>query len=108
MTNTPQTLRIIKVRRTRKRIFIDYRKGDEELTIKSRDNPLPAFLVAIDALASLVLSICHLPESYSQDLRATGFTITDKNMVTLQATKSFEDAGSPLNIATPLRFLDLP
>lgn len=108
MPKKPTSIRITKVRVTRKQIFISYHNGDEELTIKSRDNPLPSFTKAVTELVPLILAICHLPPAYGENMRATGFTLTDKGMVTLQAAKSFDDAGSPLNIATPLRFLELP
>lgn len=104
----PTTLRIIKVRRSRKSITIHYRNGDEDHEITSRDMPLPAFVSSLDALVPVVLSICGLQDGYAENLTVSGFTLTDKGMVTLQAKKSLPDASGPLNIATPLRFLDLP
>ncbi len=108
MSKSPASLRIVKVRRTRKSITIHYRNGDEKHEITSRDMPLPAFVRSLDALAPVVLSICGRPDGYGTDLTVSGFTLTDKGMVTLQAKKSLPDASGPLNIATPLRFLDLP
>ncbi|MBS0328260.1 MAG: hypothetical protein JSR30_00275 [Proteobacteria bacterium] len=104
----PTSLRITKVRRTRKTIFIAYKNGDEEHDLTSRDNPLPAFTKALDALVAVVLSVCHFPEGYGENMTASGLTLTEKGMVTIQAKKSLPDAAGPLNIATPLRFLEHP
>lgn len=108
MAKSPTSLRIIKVRRTRKSITIHYRNGDEDHEITSRDMPLPSFMKSLDALKPVVLSICGLPDEYAEDMTVSGFTLTDKGMVTLQAKKSLPDASAPFNIATPLRFLDNP
>jgi hypothetical protein len=103
-------LRILKVRRSRRSITIDYKNGDEQHTITSRDNPLPSFGKALDALPPLVCELLGLPASYVENMKSNGLTFTDgdNEQVTIIAAKSLADANSPFNIATPLRFLDLP
>jgi hypothetical protein len=107
----PTSLTILKVRRTRKAISIHYRNGDEDHELTSRDNPLPAFLKAIDALPPLVCELLHLPATYVSDMKASGLTISDgsgNEQVTIVAQKSLPDSNGPFNIATPLRLMDLP
>lgn len=105
---TPLT--ILKVRRTRKHVVIEYRNGDEDHKLKSRDNPLPAFDNAIAALAPLVCQLIKVPATYVENMRAVGITIADggNEQVTVIAAKSLDDAQGPFNIATPLRLMDLP
>lgn len=102
------SLVINKVRLTRRNVIIEYHNGSESLSITSPENPLPEFKSAIVALVPLILAICHLPDDYGTNLTASGLTLTEKGLVTLQGKKSFDDASGPLNIATPLRFLDTP
>jgi hypothetical protein len=105
------SLTILKVRRTRKAISIHYRNGDEDHELTSRDNPLPAFLKAVDALPPLVCELLHLPAGYVENMKASGLTISDgsgNEQVTIVAQKSLNDANGPFNIATPLRLMDLP
>lgn len=107
----PTSLTILKVRRTRKAISIHYRNGDEDHDITSRDNPLPAFGKALDALPPLVCELLALPAGYVENMKATGLTISDgsgNEQVTIVAQKSLPDSNGPFNIATPLRLMDLP
>jgi len=111
MSNTPTSLTILKVRRTRKHVVIHYRNGEEDHQTRSRDNPLPAFDAAVSALVPLVCTLLHLPQEYAMNMKATGLTISDgsgNEMVTIVAQKSLDDANGPFNIATPLRLMDLP
>ncbi len=108
MAKKTVSLVINKVRLTRRNVIIEYHNGSESLSITSPENPLPEFKAAIADLVPLILAICHLPEDYGTNLVASGLTVTDKGLVTLQAKKSFDDASGPLNIATPLRLLDTP
>ena len=103
MAKKPKSLVIHKVRLTRRNVIIKYHNGAAALTCEDPENPLPEFKSAIAALGALVLEICHLPDDYSEGLLATGVTVTDDGQFTIQAKKSFGDAASPLNIATPLR-----
>ncbi len=104
----PDSLTIHKVRLTRRHVIIKYTNNSTVITLTENENPLPSFKSAVEALGPLVLAICHLPDTYDNGLRVSGLTLTAKGLVTLQAVKSFDDASGPLNIATPLRFLDLP
>jgi len=108
MPKKPASLVIHKVRMTRRNVIIVYNNGSESLSISSPENPLPQFKTAIAALVPLILQICHLPENYEANLVATGLTITDKGMVTIQSKKSLDDASGPFNIATPLRLIETP
>lgn len=105
------SLRILKVKRTRTHIFIDYQADNEERTLKSRDNPLPAFVKAFDALPPLVCQIVGLPEDYTNKMTVTGVTLCDaggNEHVMLTAKKELPDNNRPFNIITPLRLTDQP
>lgn len=104
----PVQLTINKVRLTRRAVIVEYANNGETLSIRSPENPLPEFKAAIEALIPLIIQICHFPETYAANMRASGLTITEKGLVTLQAAKSFDDASGPLNITTPLRMRELP
>ncbi len=108
MSQKPDSLTIHKVRITRRHVIIKYSNNSAEIEMTENECPLPSFKTAVENLVPLVLQICHLPETYNEGMRASGLTLTAKGLVTIQASKSFDDASSPLNIATPLRFLDLP
>jgi hypothetical protein len=99
------------VRIKRRAVVISYENEGETHDISSRDNPLPAFTKAVEALASLVLDVLHLPTEYQHGLKPTGLTVTGKQgtqLVTVIAQKELTDCNSPFNITTPLRFLSVP
>lgn len=112
MNDTASSLTILKVRRTRKHIVIGYRNGvDEYPGVKFRENPMPAFDAAIAALTPLVCELLLLPQTYTENMKATGLTIADPDgneQVCVVAQKSLPDAAGPFNIATPLRFVNAP
>ncbi len=104
-------MNIHRVRLTRRHVIIDWLTPEGSHGLKLKDNPLPEFRTAIENLSGLVLEILHLPTDYGAGLTATGVTVTDKQdtqLVTITAKKEITDCNSPFNIATPLRFLDLP
>ena len=104
-------LKITKVRRTRKHILIEFTSDHEERSLKSSDNPLPAFTKALDALAPLVCEIVGLPPTYTQGLTVTGLsavTAGGNEHVLLTAKKELHDNNRPFNIVTPLRLTDVP
>ncbi len=104
-------MNIHKIRLTRRHVVIDWETPEGTFGLKLKDNPLPEFRKAVEDLSSLVLEILHLPTDYGAGLIPTGITITDKQdsqLVTIVAKKELTDCNSPFNIATPLRFLDLP
>jgi hypothetical protein len=116
-------MEIYKIRRKRTAVVIDYTNEGEQHSVTSTDRPLQSFDDALNALAPLVVEILHLPKSYLgteskeekgkllNPLTVSGITIAQKQevrLVTLVAKKDLPDAHSPLNIATPLRFLEHP
>lgn len=104
----PVSLTVHHVEITRRHVIIHYENGTTNRKDREKDNPLPSFTQALAALAPLVLAICHLPASYSKNMRVRSLEINDKGLVTIKADKSFDDASSPLTIKTPLRFMHLP
>lgn len=108
----PKAITVHLVKRTRRSIFIAYTKGDEQETLQSRDNPLPAFFKAMDALVPVVGVICHLPEEYCDaNLKVVGIKLGSQGgaeTVSILAQKSLDDAGKALKIVTPARLLDTP
>lgn len=104
-------MHIQKVRLKRRAVEISYENNGEEHNITSRDMPLPAFVRAVENLASLVLDVLHLPSEYQKGLKPTGITVTEKqntHLVAVIAQKELTDCNSPFNIVTPLRFLSVP
>jgi hypothetical protein len=102
---------ITSVRIKRRAVVIDYKNEGETHSVTSRDNPLPSFVKAVEALAPLVLDICHLPSDYTHGLKPTGLTLVEKQetqMVVVVAQKELTDCNSPFNISTPVRFLSVP
>lgn len=107
----PSAITIKKVRRTRTHVFIAYSHANEDGTVKSRENPLPAFNAALDSLAPLVCAICAFPPGYSDRMTIGGLTLAgtvDAQLVTIVAKKDLPDNNRPFNIATPLRLLFAP
>lgn len=108
----PKTITIHKVKRTRRFIFVAYDKGDEVLTLRSNDNPLPAFVTALDALSPLVAQVCHFPEDYCDvDLRVMEVLLGSQGgsrTVSIGAQKSLDDASKAFKIVTPPRLLEHP
>lgn len=103
-------MKITKVKRTKKRIIIDYIADKEERQLKSPDNPLPAFHAAFDALAPLVCEICHFHKGYARGLVVTEVKLTDKGneLVTFKAAKDVDDSTDTFRFSTPNRLTDLP
>lgn len=107
-TPAPVSLTVHHVEITRRHVIIHYENGTTNRKDREKDNPLPSFTQALAALAPLVIQICHLPATYSKNMRVRSMEINDKGLVTIKADKSFDDASSPLTIKTPLRFMHLP
>lgn len=107
----PKTINILKVWRTRKKIIITYQKGDDELREKSRDNPLPSFDKALDALDAVVGTILQLPKDYIKGCRIMGLEVKEKggaDSVAIYAQKDVPDAAKTWPIHTPERLLQHP
>lgn len=108
----PLTIEIVEVKRTRKRIEIAWTQGKSRFDLAETDNPLPSFLTALDALAPLVATICHLPPEYAREgLRVTGVAIGEHSgarTVSLTARKDLDDASKEFVFRTPARMLAIP
>jgi hypothetical protein len=108
----PKEIEIVSVKRTRRSIVIHWRQGDGDFKLDERDNPLPSFGLAIDALTPLVATICHFPKSYSDDgLRVSGFDLGSKGGATsivIRAKKDLNDSSKEFGFVTPERLLEQP
>lgn len=107
-----QKIEIVSARRTRKTIEIAYTQGDSDVVITERDNPLPSFNKAFDALAPIVASVAHLPGKYAETgFRLVGFKLSESHgsrCVSLIGRKDLGDAAKEFVIVTPARMLDKP
>lgn len=108
----PREIEITSVKRTRKTIVIEWSQGEGNYRISERDNPLPTFGAAMDALAPLVATVCHLPTSYAEEgLRVTGFDLGTKGgaaTVSFRVRKDLDDASKEFAFVTPERLLEQP
>jgi hypothetical protein len=100
------------IKRTRKRIEINWTQGEAKFGLKERDNPLQSFNLALDALAPLVSTICHLPDDYAKtNLRVVGVVMSEQGgteMVSIIARKGLDDASKEFLFTTPARLLAHP
>lgn len=105
-------IQIGKVKRTRKRIEIDWGQGDAAFVLRERDNPLPSFNVSFDALSPVVAAICHFPEDYClTNLRIVGIVMGEMSgtkTVSIIARKTLDDAAKEFAFTTPARLLANP
>lgn len=103
---------IVKVRRTRKTIQIAWEQGDAAFDLDERDNPLPAFNKAFDALTALVPTICHFPPEYAKEgLRVVGVKMGEQGgakTVAILVRKDLSDAIKEFAFITPERLLSHP
>jgi hypothetical protein len=107
----PKEIEIVSVKRTRHSIVIHWRQGNGDFKLDERDNPLPSFGVAIDALGSIVSTICHFPQSYIAGLRVSGFDLGSKggaSTIVIRAKKDLDDSSKEFGFITPERFLEQP
>lgn len=110
-TTTAPAIKIVKVKRSTKKILVEFLKGDDEGSVNSPDNPLPEFFPALDALAPLVTFLCDLPAEYEEGLTVTGLRFTksgNADAVLLIAKKKINGNTRPFNIITPLVLMDQP
>lgn len=113
MPTTPKAkaIEIVSAQRTRKTICIHYRQGDGKFDLDERDNPLPAFVQAFDALVALVPTILHLPAQWTENLRVIGIKMGEQGgaaTVQLVCRKSVSDASKEFPFVTPYRLLAHP
>lgn len=107
-----KAIEIASVQRTRKTVVIFYRQGDGKFDLDERDNPLPSFGQAFDALTPLVSSILHVPETWAaENLRVVGLIMGEQGgaaTVQLVCRKSLSDASKEFPFKTPPRLLAHP
>jgi hypothetical protein len=116
-------MNITKIRIGRANVHLEYENEGDTYKYDSKDKPLPSFYAAVEALAPLIISTLGLPKTYigkkptegdkepGLPLTPTGITITEKGesrQVCIVATKVLALTPSPLNLATPLRYMDDP
>ena len=108
----PKPIEIVSVKRTRRTIDISWKQGDASFDLSERDNPLPDFSTAMDALAPIVAVICHLPKAYGESgLRVVGFKMGEQSgadTVSLHVRKDIDDAAKEFAFTTPARLLQHP
>lgn len=105
-------IEIASIKRTHKRIEIDYARGEGKFQLKERDNPRSSFLEAFDALTPLVATICHLPADYTEvNCRVTGVVLGEQGGMTTAALlvrKGIDDASKEFVFKTPARLMGHP
>jgi hypothetical protein len=108
----PRSIQIKSVKRTRKTIEIGWEQGDASFDLSERDNPLPSFGQALDALAPVVATVCHfLPDYAATGLRVVGLKLGEQSgagTVSFKVRKSIDDAAKEFAFDTPERLLAHP
>lgn len=108
----PRPIEIVSVKRTRKTIAIKWRQGDATFDLNERDNPLPSFYEALDALPPIVATVCHFPPTYADEgLRVIGVVIGEKGetpTASFIVRKDIDDAAKEFAFKTPERLLAHP
>jgi hypothetical protein len=107
----PRSIQIKSVKRTRKTIEIGWEQGDASFDLSERDNPLPSFGAALDALLPVVVAVLHLPDSYAEQIAVVGFNIgeqSDARTVNFRVEVTFDDASKTLKFTTHSRLLAHP
>lgn len=111
MSDKPKSIQITRLTKTRRFIQISYMHGDEKLTIKSNENPLPEFGQAIDALQPLVCHIMQLEGTYCEGLIIIGASIgslRDARTISIHAKKSLAQSTKLMKLDTPPVLLEAP
>jgi hypothetical protein len=111
MPTKPKAIDILSVQRTRKTICIHWKQGDGKFDLDERDNPLPAFGKAFDALVPIVAAVLHVPDTWESDLRVIGLKLGKQGgAATVQfiCRKSIPDASKEFPFTTPYRLLAHP
>ncbi len=107
-----KNIEIVSVKRGRRNVVIHWRKGDADFQLDERDNPLPEFYQAFDALPPVVGTICHLGFTYPKSgLRVMKMDMGEKGgapTVALHVRKDIDDAAKEFAFKTPERLLAHP
>lgn len=102
--------RVSKVKYDGSRVRIEYQKeradgqSADDYTLSCADQPSPAFLAALNALADDVVSICEFHADSVRNLKVRGVSFTYTNDVfgaVITALKTLKTANAPLVINTP-------
>jgi len=104
-------MEIHKVKRTKKEIQVEWTEESGTFQASERENPLPAFPAAMEALIPVALAIGHLPGEYASGLRVVGFTMSEQSgspAVSLICKKDLDDAAKTFDFRLPARALQEP
>lgn len=104
-------MNIRKAKRTRKTVEIQWLEDQAKFSLNERDNPLPKFTEAFDALSAVAVVICHLPKKYTESLRVSGIILGEQGgveTVQLECHKDIDDAMKEFCFKTPPRLLATP
>lgn len=108
----PKTIDIVSVKRGRRNIVIHWKQGEAKFELDERDNPLPSFYKAFDALCPVVATICHLGVKYvTSGMRVIKMDMGEKGgtpTVALHCRKDIDDAAKEFAFKTPERLLAHP
>lgn len=103
---------ITNIFRTRKTIRIAWTQGDASFDLEETENPLPSFMVALEALVPLVAVVCHFPANYVENgARVCGIICGSKggaDTVVFDVRKDLDDAAKEFKFKTPERLLQKP
>lgn len=92
----PKVIQIVSVYRGRRNVIIHWLQGDAKHSLDERDQPLPEFYAAFEALPTVAATICHLGAKYAaKGLRIVKMDCGEKGgapTVTLHARKDIDDA----------------
>jgi len=109
----PRSIQIKSVKRGRKSIEIAWTQVDSGFKLNERDNPLPSFGAALDALVPVVIAVLHLPRDWesADALSIVGFTIGEQSgatTISIKASVNLSDAAKLFTFTTPPRLLAHP
>lgn len=102
-------MQILQIRDRAGSIFVKYELDGAVATLSSGATPPQAFVDALDGLKAVVRSILDVSDQWMGRVKVTGVTLTkcgdDNAKVVLVARRDYVVGGSPLNLATPYRFM---
>ena len=102
-------MQILRIRDRAAGLSISYLHEEDRINHTSGRIPSASFVQALDGLKPIVQAILDVTEQWMGRVKITGITLSpcgeDNHTVTIVARRELAVGGSPLNIATPLRFL---
>ena len=101
--------RVSKIKWNGSKVTIHYERAREagepdEFSVACSERPLPSFVMALQALAVDVLTICELPANQELNLTVKGVSLSNALGVlgaVITATKALETSNAPLILNTP-------